>query len=93
MTHNHFTRDIKATGVCPECDLYNDRYSRPTEPLPPGQVWVWLGGAAVPHWEVRGTGVVLDPEEAREASARNVERWAETLELLRRFDEGSDETR
>jgi hypothetical protein len=24
------------------------------------QHWVWLAGATPPHWEIRGTGVVVD---------------------------------
>lgn len=28
------------------------------------QVWVWMGGALIPHWEVMGTGAVV-PEELR----------------------------
>lgn len=25
VIHNHVTRDIKAPGICPACDLYHER--------------------------------------------------------------------
>ena len=49
---------------CPGCDQYLDRNNRPSEVLPAGQVWVWMAGATPPHWESRGTGVIV-PEELR----------------------------
>ena len=28
--------------------------------LPKGQVWVHMNGPGEPHWEIRGTGAILD---------------------------------
>jgi len=36
-----------------------DMTSPPPEPLPAGQVWVAMNGPGPPHWEPRGTGVVI----------------------------------
>lgn len=29
------------------------------------QHWVWLAGANPPHWEIFGTGLLLDEEQSR----------------------------
>jgi len=40
---------------------YTDRDQRPPddELTESHQVWVWLAGANPPHWEIRGTGMVV----------------------------------
>lgn len=41
---------------------YLDRFQKPPESdLSPGQVWAWMGGATPPHWEIKGTGVIVAP--------------------------------
>jgi hypothetical protein len=43
-----------------------DRNRKPSsEGLAVGQVWAWMAGADPPRWEVRGTGLVLSPDEER----------------------------
>lgn len=37
MAHNHFTRDIKPKGVCPDCDLYHDR-NEPDATIPEADI-------------------------------------------------------
>lgn len=37
-----------------------DRTRQPSEPLPRGQVWVWMNGPGTPHWEIRGTGALVE---------------------------------
>lgn len=49
-----------------ENDDNTNRDRKPSnEGLAPGQVWAWMNGADPPRWEVRGTGVVLSPDEER----------------------------
>lgn len=44
--------------------MYVDHDEKPPwEFLEPSQVWVWMAGATPPHWEIRGTGVILSPDE------------------------------
>lgn len=42
-------------------ELY-DRARPPRLTTPPEkhQVWAWMNGPGRPHWEIRGTGLVLD---------------------------------
>lgn len=45
------------------------------------QRWAWMGGAPTPHWEIVGTGLVLDDETLAE-----LERRRELLRLTRADD-------
>lgn len=47
---------LEDVSGCPPVDM-NDSH-----PLPEGQIWVWMGGANPPHWEIRGTGAVFERE-------------------------------
>lgn len=47
-----------------------DHSRKPKTWLPPGQVWAWMNGPGTPHWEPRGTGVILPPELEAEHRAR-----------------------
>lgn len=41
------------------------------------QLWVWMAGGAPPRWEIRGTGLVLDPEADAAHRARRARLAAE----------------
>lgn len=46
------------SGV-PRHEFTDPMVQPPEDRLLPGQVWVWLAGAKVPHWEIKGMGVAL----------------------------------
>lgn len=46
-------------------ELYNHKKQPPRFGMASHQVWAWMNGPGAPHWEVRGTGAVLDPETER----------------------------
>lgn len=56
-------------GVCGRTYCICPRRPRPTvlRPEDPGdgRVWVWMGGLIPPRWELRGTGLTLDPKGLR----------------------------
>ena len=41
-----------------ERKLMFDQSKKPAIKLPAGQVWAWMNGPGIPHWEVRGTGAL-----------------------------------
>lgn len=62
----HELRDVhgEALKILGESSDLVAELINPNEPpariLPHGQVWVWLNGAEIPHWEIRGTGAIIE---------------------------------
>lgn len=61
-------------------ELYNQKKSPSRAGLEDHQVWAWMNGPGRPHWEVRGTGLVLD--ELTEAMTKPI-----SPEQLRHLEE------
>jgi hypothetical protein len=85
-----WARKYDVPGEPIEWDAGLDILDEPREPNPREQVppkeshqhWVWLRSeTSPPHWEIRGTGALLDPDSEREFLERRARLAAEQSRL------------